>query len=215
MVPVDKGPGLSAVVLCDQAITRAALAALLRAEPAVGQIRQAPHTAAADEACARGDVDVVLVSHIASGSTVGAVRQLREAGCEVPIVVLGLDGSAAFVRASLAAGAGGVLTADAAPGELADALRAVAGGSSYVHPTLGAMLAQMDAIREVDVLSPRELEVLRYIALGFTNPQIAAALVVSVRTVETHRAHLARKLGAETRADLVRHAIDQGLLSSD
>ncbi len=82
-------------------------------------------------------------------------------------------------------------------------------------PTLGAMLALQEAVREIDALSPREREVLRLIALGYTNPEIAARLVVSVRTIETHRAHLARKLRADTRAELVRHALNHGLLSGE
>jgi two-component system response regulator NreC len=76
-------------------------------------------------------------------------------------------------------------------------------------------LAAQETVREIDNLSAREREVLRLIALGYTNPQIAEYLVLSVRTIETHRAHLARKLGAESRAQLVRHALDYGLLNGD
>ena len=105
---------------------------------------------------------------------------------------------------------------EAADTELVQAVREVAGGGRYVHPTLGARLAQaeVEAARRAasDPLSDREREVLRLLALGHTNQEIAKRLFISVRTAETHRAHIMQKLGLGTRAELVRYALVNGLL---
>jgi two-component system, NarL family, response regulator NreC len=97
-----------------------------------------------------------------------------------------------------------------------DAVRQVADGGSYVHPALGARLIAAEAAErrraEEDPLSEREREILRLLALGHTNQEIAKMLYISVRTAEAHRAHIMRKLGLSTRAELVRYAIDEGLL---
>jgi two-component system, NarL family, response regulator NreC len=95
-------------------------------------------------------------------------------------------------------------------------VRVIAAGGSYVHPALGARMiaaeAEARAAAESDPLSEREHEVMRLLALGHTNQEIATRLFISVRTAETHRAHIMRKLGLSTRAELVRHALAQGLL---
>ena len=105
---------------------------------------------------------------------------------------------------------------EAADNELVAAVREVAGGGSYVHPTLGARLAAAEAEAQAraaaDPLSDREREVLRLLALGHTNQEIAKMLFISVRTAETHRAHIMQKLRLSTRAELVRYALDHGLL---
>ena len=95
-------------------------------------------------------------------------------------------------------------------------MREVAGGGRYVNPELGARLvaAESQAVRR-DGLSEREHEVLRLLALGYTNQEIAKQLVISVRTAETHRAHIMQKLGLSSRAELVRYALDRGLLQNE
>ena len=121
-----------------------------------------------------------------------------------------------YVREAFAAGATGYVLKEAADAEVVDAVREVANGGRYVHPALGARLvaaeAEEQAEAEQDPLSDREHEVLRLLALGHTNQEIAKLLYISVRTVETHRAHIMQKLRLETRAELVRYAIDHGLL---
>lgn len=125
-------------------------------------------------------------------------------------------GEADDVRRAFAAGASGYVLKTAADEQLVQAVRAVAGGERYLHPALGAVLAQPDGPRgPVDDLSPREREVLRLLALGYTNQEIAEMLVVSVRTVESHRAHVMTKLRAESRAAMVRHALAAGLLDDE
>jgi DNA-binding NarL/FixJ family response regulator len=97
------------------------------------------------------------------------------------------------------------------------AVREVAAGGRYVHPALGARMIASDAEAkrraEEDPLSDREREILRLLALGHTNQEIAKMLYISVRTAETHRAHIMQKLRVTTRAELVRYALDQGLLA--
>jgi two-component system response regulator NreC len=121
-----------------------------------------------------------------------------------------------YVREAFAAGAMGYVLKEAADTEVVTAIREVAAGGRYVHPVLGARLAAADARAQAeaqeDPLSDREREVLRLLALGHTNQEIAKMLFISVRTAETHRAHIMQKLRLSTRAELVRHALESGLL---
>jgi two-component system response regulator NreC len=122
------------------------------------------------------------------------------------------------VRAAFEAGASGYVLKEAADTEVVGAVRAVAGGERYVHPALGAKLiaAEVEERKRADAdpLSEREREVLRLLALGHTNQEIAQMLYISVRTAETHRAHIMQKLGLSSRAELVRHALEHGLIES-
>ena len=130
--------------------------------------------------------------------------------------MLSMQDDPRYVREAFSAGASGYVLKEAADAEVVDAVREVANGGRYVHPALGARLvaaeAEERAHAEEDPLSDREREVLRLLALGHTNQEIAKMLYLSVRTVETHRAHIMQKLRLSTRAELVRYAIDQGLL---
>jgi len=124
-----------------------------------------------------------------------------------------------YVRQAFAAGASGYVLKEAADTEVVSAIREVAKGGSYVHPTLGARLVAAESAEarraEEDPLSDREREVLRLLALGHTNQEISTQLYISVRTAETHRAHIMQKLRLQTRADLVAYAIERGLLESE
>ena len=108
---------------------------------------------------------------------------------------------------------------EAADEEVVSAVREIAKGGRYVHPTLGARMVAAEAderaAAEADPLSEREREVLRLLALGHTNQEIAQQLYISVRTAESHRAHIMQKLRLATRAELVRYALSQGLLTED
>jgi two-component system response regulator NreC len=130
--------------------------------------------------------------------------------------MLSMQDDPRYVREAFAVGASGYVLKEAADAEVVDAVREVANGGRYVHPALGARLIQAEveerAQADEDPLSEREREVLRLLALGHTNQEIAKMLYLSVRTVETHRAHIMQKLRLTTRAELVRYAIDQGLL---
>jgi two-component system, NarL family, response regulator NreC len=133
--------------------------------------------------------------------------------------VLTVHDDVAYLRQAFAAGARGYLVKDAADVELVLAIRQVASGEEYVHPRLGAALLNPSAAGRAagpgGELSEREVEVLHLLALGHTNAEIATELYVSVRTVETHRAHIQQKLGIKARADLVRYALERGLLEED
>ena len=120
----------------------------------------------------------------------------------------------AFAREALRAGARGYVLKHSAGTELVQAIRAAAGGGTWLNPDLGARMAAAPEgpTGALADLSERELEVLRLIALGHTNAEIAEQLFLSVRTVETHRAHIQQKLGVSTRAELVRYALDNDLL---
>jgi DNA-binding NarL/FixJ family response regulator len=124
-----------------------------------------------------------------------------------------------YVREAFDAGASGYVLKEAADTEVVGAIRAVAAGERYVHPSLGAKLFAAEAEErrraESDPLSDREREILRLLALGHTNQEIAKMLFISVRTAETHRAHIMQKLQLGSRAELVRYALAQGLLDAD
>jgi two-component system, NarL family, response regulator NreC len=132
------------------------------------------------------------------------------------VLVLSMQDDPRYVREAFDAGASGYVLKEAADTEVVSAVRAVAGGERYVHPSLGAKLfaAEAEGRRraEQDPLSDREREVLRLLSLGHTNQEIAKMLFISVRTAETHRAHIMQKLHLSSRAELVRYAISTGLL---
>jgi two-component system response regulator NreC len=132
------------------------------------------------------------------------------------VLVLSMQNDPRYVHEAFGAGASGYVLKEAADAEVVAAVREVAHGRAYVHPTLGARLVAADAEErsraEQDPLSDREHEILRLLALGHTNQEIASRLFLSVRTVETHRAHIMQKLRISTRAELVRYALEQGML---
>ena len=127
-----------------------------------------------------------------------------------------MQDDAASARGALQAGALAYVLKEAADTELSEAVHRAAKGETYVNPTLAAAIAKTPeaASGPPDDLSEREAEILGLIALGHTNAEIGANLFLSVRTVETHRAHIQQKLGRTTRAELVRYALDNGLLGS-
>jgi two-component system response regulator NreC len=164
--------------------------------------------------------DVILLDVVMpGGSGLDAIPQIREAAPQAKVLALSMEDDPSYVRQAFAAGASGYVLKEAADEDLLAAVREVAAGGRYVDPQLGARLAAADvaAASEAaeDPLSDREREVLRLLALGHTNQEIGQMLYLSVRTAETHRARIMQKLGLTTRAELVRHAIDRGLLTGD
>jgi two-component system response regulator NreC len=161
--------------------------------------------------------DVVLMDVVMPGQTgiEGVPLVLKEAP-EAKVLVLSMQDDPRYVREAFAAGAAGYILKEAVDAEVVGAIQRVAAGDHYVHPALGARLvaaeAEARAREEADPLSDREREVMRLLALGHTNQEIAKMLYISVRTAETHRAHIMQKLRLSSRAELVRYAIDQGLL---
>jgi two-component system, NarL family, response regulator NreC len=163
--------------------------------------------------------DVILLDVVMPGrSGIEAIPDLLQESPESKVLVLSMQDDPAYVREAFGAGASGYVLKEAADAEVVAAVREVAGGQRYVHPALGARLVAAEAEErdraEADPLSEREHEILRLLALGHTNQEIASQLYLSVRTVETHRAHIMQKLRMETRAELVRYALEQGMLDA-
>jgi two-component system response regulator NreC len=156
---------------------------------------------------------LVLDVSMHGGSVLTAIRELRTDAPETAIVVTTMVDDPRFAREALAAGASGYVLKDSADQDLPLAIKRAAAGDSFVAPRVASSLAVYDNAGR-DPLSQRELDVLRLIALGHTNAEIAGLLHISIRTVETHRAHIHHKLGLTTRAELVRYALRRGLLAA-
>jgi len=157
---------------------------------------------------------LVLDLNMPGGSSLEAIPRLRADIPDTAIVVLTMQDDPAFARQALRAGALGFVLKEAAEEELLEAIRAAATGHTYVNPSVGARLAAQptEPAGPPGSLTEREAAVLRLIALGHTNTEIAQQLVLSSRTIETHRAHLHQKLHRTSRADLVRYALEHGLV---
>ena len=147
-------------------------------------------------------------------SSLEAIPKVSQASPDTRVVVLTMQEDPEFARQALQAGAAGYVLKEAADTELVEAVRRAAAGETYLNPRLGARLAAAPTTPSgpPDDLSEREVEVLRLVALGHTNTEIAGQLYLSVRTVESHRAHIQQKLRISSRAELVRYALDRGLL---
>ena len=147
-------------------------------------------------------------------TSIDAIPHVSDRSPQTSVVVLTMQEDPSFARAALQAGARGYVLKDSANTELVEAVRRAAAGETYLAPRLGAALAAMPVAPTgpPDDLTPRELEVLRLIALGHTNAEVSRLLYLSIRTVESHRAHIQQKLRRSTRAELVRYALDHELL---
>lgn len=152
---------------------------------------------------------------------VETTRRVKEERPDVAVLVLTMNDDRAYLREAFRAGASGYVLKDAVDVELLDAVRAVAAGGRYLHPSLGAELirAEEDARRGPSTargvpLSEREVDVLRLVASGYSNKEIADSLYISVRTVETHKTHIIQKTGLRARSELVRFATEAGILES-
>jgi two-component system response regulator NreC len=201
----------------DHAVLRSGLRLLLEREEGMEPVGEAGTAEDAIRSLPRLEPDVVVIDieMPGMGGVEGAAR-IRERAPGVRVLVLSMHDQAQDVRRAFDAGADGYLLKAAADEDLVRAIRAVAGGERYVHPSLGAALAAPDgAGGPIEELTAREREVLRLLALGHTNQEIAEQLIVSVRTVESHRAHVMTKLRVTTRAGLVRAALDGGLLTAE
>ena len=217
MSPSGESSTVRVLIVDDHAVVRAGLRLLLDRENGIEVVGEAGNSPDAVDLAEQLSPDVVLMDVVMPGvSGVDAAAEIRHIRPDARILMLSMQDDPAYVRQAITNGAMGYVLKDAASAELVSAIRRVAAGEQYVQPSLGATLLAADPALagDDDPLSGREREVLALLALGYTNQEIADRLFVSVRTVEAHRAHILTKLRLSTRADLVRYAIDRGLLDS-
>jgi two-component system, NarL family, response regulator NreC len=205
---------ISIVLADDHTVVRRALRVLLEEEDGFEVVAEAEDAEGAIRYL-RGHKPDVLILDLSMPGRPGleAIPDLRDASPETKIVVLTMQKEPAFARQALQLGVLGYVLKEAADDELVQAVRRAAAGETYLQPALGAKLAAEPESPATD-LSERETDVLRLIALGHTNAEIAEQLYISVRTVETHRAHIQQKLGVSSRAELVRSALSRGLVKT-
>jgi two-component system response regulator NreC len=205
---------ISIVLADDHTVVRRALRLLLEEEPGFEVVAEAED---AEETVryVRGHKPVVLILdlNMPGKPSLEAIPEVQKASPETKIVILTMQKEPAFARQALQLGVLGYVLKEAADDELVLAVRRAAVGETYLQPALGARLAAEPDGVATD-LSERETDVLRLIALGHTNAEIAEKLYISVRTVETHRAHVQQKLGVSSRAELVRSALSRGLVET-
>jgi DNA-binding NarL/FixJ family response regulator len=199
----------------DHGIVRAGLRSRLDAEGDLSVVGEAGtgEQAVAKARTLQPDV-VVLDILMPRGDGIGAIAEIKRLSPASKILILSSQASPSTVRRALSAGASGYVTKGRDAAELLAAIRSVAGGSRYVEPELGAQLVVPDADPDLEPLSERERDVLELLALGYGNQEIAKKLYISVRTVDTHRAHIMRKLHVDTRAELVLFALAHGLIGA-
>jgi two-component system response regulator NreC len=203
------------VIADDHTVVRQGLRLLIDAEPSLQVVAEAGTVADAERLTrAHRPSVLVLDLNMHGESGLEAIPRLRADAPDTAIVVLTMQDDPGFARSALQSGALGFVLKEAADEELLEAIQLAAAGETYLNPRLGARLAAQPAVPAgpPDDLTERELDVLRLIALGHTNAEIAEQLFLSTRTVETHRAHIQRKLGRNTRAELVRYALEHNLM---
>jgi two-component system, NarL family, response regulator NreC len=203
----------------DHAVVRSGLKLVLEAEDGIEAVGEAGTARDAVLEARSTKPDVILLDVVMPDqSGLEIIPTLLKEHPEVQILVLSMQDDPQYVREAFAAGARGYVLKEAADSDVVAAVREVAGGGRYVHPELGARLVAAESEErrraEEDPLSERESEVLRLLALGYTNQEIAKQLFISVRTAETHRAHIMQKLRISSRAELVRYALERGLMDN-
>ena len=211
---------IRALIVDDHPVVRSGLRRALEAEDDIEVVGEAGDASHAIFEVRAHKPDVVLIDVVMPGRTgIEVLPDLLKEAPGVKVLVLSMQDDPHYVREAFEAGAAGYVLKEAADTDVVAAVREVAAGGRYVHPTLGARMVAADAAERKrqaeDPLSEREREVLRLLALGHTNQEIASSLYVSVRTAETHRAHIMQKLRLQTRAELVRYALAHGLLDED
>jgi two-component system, NarL family, response regulator NreC len=205
------------LIVGDHAVVRSGLRLVLEAEDDIEVVAESGDLSGAVFEARAHEPDVILMDIVMLGASgIEATPAVLKEAPEAKVLMLSMEDDPRYVREAFSAGASGYVLKEGADAEVVDAVREVSNGGRYVHPALGAKLVAAEAREQAeadeDPLSDREREVLRMLALGHTNQEIAKMLYLSVRTVESHRAHIMQKLVLSTRAELVRYAIDHGLL---
>lgn len=202
------------VLVDDHAVVRGALKALLDGQEDLEVVGEAGDIASGRAIVAEKKPRVLVLDvNLPDGLAVDALPELREESPGTEIVLLTMERDLTLARRALDAGAGGYLFKDSAHLELIEAVRAAAAGEQHLAPAVAAGLKN-ERDEKRPILSPRETEVLKLMALGHTNREIGDHLSLSVRTVETHRAHIQQKLGLSSRPELTRYALANGLIDT-
>ena len=214
----ERDDGISIVIADDHQVVRSGLRLLLQSEDGLHVVGEAGDVPAALRLVASRRPDVLVLDlNMPGPPSLPAIPDVLRTSAATRVVVLTMQNDPAFAREALQAGASAYVLKEAADAELVGAIRAAADGRIYLNPELGARLAAAPpaASGPPDDLTEREVEILRLIALGHTNAEIASKLYLSVRTVESHRAHIQQKLRRTTRAELVKYALDHDLLQGE
>jgi two-component system response regulator NreC len=203
----------------DHGVLRAGLRALLNAEAGLEVVGEAADGPTALRLAVELRPDVAMLDLSMPGMDgIQVARQLKQQLPDTRVLILTVHEDEGLLREAMQAGASGYIVKRAVESELITAIHAICSGNLYVHPSMTrALLKDLSPSLVTDeppaeTLTPREIEVLRLIAQGHTNRQVAETLQLSVRTVESHRANLTSKLGVSSRVDLVRYAKEHGLL---
>lgn len=200
------------VLADDHAVVRSALRLLLDGEPDFEVVAEAGDVEATVQEVGRHRPEVLVLDlNMPGGPSLRSIPRINDASPTTSIVILTMQSEPVFAREAMQAGVLGYVLKEAADTELVKAVRMAARGETFLQPELGARMAA-DPGRPSDDLSDRELQILRLVALGHTNIEIAENLFLSVRTVESHRSHIHHKLRIESRSQLVRHALERGLM---
>jgi two-component system response regulator NreC len=205
---------LRIVVVDDHGVVRAGLKRLIDDHEELECVGEAGDVRTALEVVEVKRPDVVVLDiELGADSSLDSLPAMLSKAHKPKVLILSMHDDVDHVQASFAAGADGFLIKDAAEQDLVDAITTLARGERYLHPVLGARLTQAAISGPSDPLTDREREITRLLALGHTNQEISKQLFLSVRTVETHRAHVIAKLGLNSRAELVQWALDQRLIA--
>lgn len=213
----DAGSGrtIRVVIADDHAMVRRGLRQVLDAEAGIEVVADASDLTGARRYVRGHHPDVLVLDlNLPEGLSLKAIPEIRSECPDTQIVVLTMQNEPIYARQALSAGALGYVLKEAAESELVEAVRRAAVGEPYLNPRLGARVAAEPPPGPPDGLSQREVEVLRMIALGHTNAEIAEQLFLSVRTVETHRSHIQQKLRLGSRSELVHYALERKLIEA-
>jgi DNA-binding NarL/FixJ family response regulator len=204
------------LIVDDHELLRAGLRSRLEREPGIAVVGEADSAERAVLMARRLQPDLIVLDLLLprkSGDEV--IPDLADVAPQARVLVVSSQAAPSSVRRALSAGAAGYLPKRSSDRDLVAAIRLVADGSGYVDPDLGAKLVNPDGSAALEPLSERERDILHLLALGYTNQEIGKKLFISVRTVDTHRAHIMRKLELETRAELVMFALANGIIGPD
>ncbi|MFL5307560.1 MAG: response regulator [Polyangia bacterium] len=208
----------------DHGVLRHGLRLTIDAEPDLKVVGEASSADEAVKKAADLRPDVVLLDiSMPGGGGIGAVQAIRKVSCMTRVLILTMHKDPEYVRGALVSGAAGFILKSVPGPDLLAAIRTVHQGQPYIDPVVAgtALQSALLAVAQAGAqesplarLSAREIEVLRQLALGYTHKEIAAQLAVSVKSIETYRSRLVQKLGRPGRADLVRFALEHGMIDS-